>query len=419
MTERSFDRSQTAEMRRGVAQIIEQTPVTDVHTHLYAPVFGDLLLWGIDETITYHYLIAEVLRASDIPYEKFWAMTKREQANFIWDELYVKRSPFSESCRGPLTVLDKLGLDVSSRDLASYRAFFEGRNALEYVDTVFERANVKSVVMTNDPFDAKEGPVWEQGAEIDDRFHAALRIDPLLTDWEGAVELLAARGYDVTPVIDADTLAEVRRFLSEWLDKTRALYMAVSLPPTFRFPEDSPCGNLIADAVLPVARDRNVPFAMMIGVKRKVNPPLLLAADGVGKSDIRAVEYLCAEYPDNKFMVTMLARENQHELCVAARKFRNLFVFGCWWFLNDPSFIDEITRMRFELLGSTVMPQHSDARILDQLIYKWTHSRKIIGDVLADKYADLMQTGWTLDESEIRRDAAALLSDNFWTFLER
>ena len=90
----------------------------------------------------------------------------------------------------------------------------------------------------------------------------------------------------------------------------------------------------------------------------------------------------------------MLARENQHELCVAARKFGNLMVFGCWWFLNNPSLIEEIERMRFELLGTSFIPQHSDARVLDQLIYKWDHSRRIIGKVLADKYADLAETGW-------------------------
>ena len=41
-------------------------------------------------------------------------------------------------------------------------------------------------------------------------------------------------------------------------------------------------------------------------------------------------------------------------------------LLGCWWFVNNPSLIDEITRMRMELLGTSFIPQHSDARILDQ-----------------------------------------------------
>ena len=124
-------------------------------------------------------------------------------------------------------------------------------------------------------------------------------------------------------------------------------------------------------------------------------------------------------YPENKFMVTMLARENQHELCVAARKFRNLLVFGCWWFLNNPSLIEEITRMRLELLGTTMIPQHSDARVLDQLVYKWEHSRQVIGKVLVEKYADTLATGWHLTEVDVKKDVERLFRGNFREFLAR
>ena len=75
--------------------------------------------------------------------------------------------------------------------------------------------------------------------------------------------------------------------------------------------------------------------------------------------------------------------------------------------------IAEMTRMRVELLGTTVIPQHSDARILDQLIYKWDHSRKVIGDVLIEKYQDLIASGWPLTSEEIERDAKQFLADNF------
>src|SRR5947209_16150330 len=129
---------------------------------------------------------------------------------------------------------------------------------------------------------------------------------------------------------------------------------------------------------------------MMIGSKLRVNPALGDAGDMVGISDVSSVVRLCAAFPKNKFFVTMLARENQHELCVAARKFGNLMVFGCWWFLNNPILIEEMTRMRLELLGTTIIPQHSDARVLDQLLYKWNHSRAIIGKVLVDKYTDIV-----------------------------
>ena len=40
-----------ASLARQVEEIALSTPVTDVHTHLYEPVFKDLLLWGLDELL--------------------------------------------------------------------------------------------------------------------------------------------------------------------------------------------------------------------------------------------------------------------------------------------------------------------------------------------------------------------------------
>jgi len=188
------------------------------------------------------------------------------------------------------------------------------------------------------------------------------------------------------------------------------------LPPDFAYPGESLRTKLVDECIVPVAAEHNVPFALMIGVKRAVNPALKLAGDGVARADVGAVERLCARHPKNKFMVTMLSRENQHDLCVAARKFPNLFVFGCWWFLNNPSLIEELTRMRIELLGLGVAPQHSDARVLEQVIYKWEHSRAIVAKVLEEKYCDLLAAGWRVDNAEIARDVARLFGGNFWEF---
>jgi hypothetical protein len=30
--------------------------------------------------------------------------------------------------------------------------------------------------------------------------------------------------------------------------------------------------------------------------------------------------------------------------------------FGCWWFLNNPSLVEEITRERIEMLGRVSSP---------------------------------------------------------------
>ncbi len=399
-----------------VASIVNQTPVLDIHTHIYDTNFGDLLLWGIDELLTYHYLIAEVFRAAPMPYKKFWAMTKEKQADYIWKNLFIERSPVSEACRGVITCLKELGLDPSERNLGLFRAFFKSQETAEYIERVFSTAGVRQVVMTNNPFDDIERRVWKKRMNRDSRFRAALRIDNLLVDWENSCKTLSSWGYEVEIRLGRWSLSEIRRFLTDWVKIMKPVYMAASLPPTFSYPEDSPCGKIIENCILPVGRELGLPFAMMIGVKKGVNPELRDAGDSVGKADISVVERLCSKHQDNKFLVTILSRENQHELCVTARKFPNLMIFGCWWFLNNPSIIREMTGERIELLGLSMIPQHSDARVLDQLIYKWKHSRAVITDVLIEKYSDLAETGWKVTEDEVKRDVSMLFGGIFEEF---
>src|SRR5688572_22019794 len=107
-----------------VEEVVAQTPVSDIHTHLYDPAFGNLLLWGIDELLVYHYLVAEGFRYFQMPFESFWLLPKARQAELIWDALFIKNSPISESCRGVLTTLNLLGIDVRRRDLNAIRNWF-------------------------------------------------------------------------------------------------------------------------------------------------------------------------------------------------------------------------------------------------------------------------------------------------------
>ena len=435
-----------AAIEKAVAKALREQPIVDMHTHLYPPTFGTpdpnkngriyqtgLLLWGLDELLTYHYLVAEVYRvvpAKIFPYEDFWKMPKATQANHIWEHLFVQRTPISEACRGVLTCLELLGLDTGKKELPKLRKWFSQQDPSDYIDRVMEISNVESITMTNPVFDDNERERWLNGAERlrgDPRFKAVLRIDPILRDWPTAARKLTKWGFDAGDgkTLTPKNIQEGRRFLREWLERQEAIYMAVSLPPEFRYPaeeggrEERAGQRALEEIVLMVAREREMPFAMMIGSRLRVNPALRDAGDMVGRADVGSVVRLCAEFPQNKFFVTMLARENQHELCVAARKFGNLMIFGCWWFLNNPSLIEEITRMRLEMLGASIIPQHSDARVLDQLMYKWHHSRAAIGKVLADKYADVVDTEWVVSEADVKKDVERLLKGNFLEFLSR
>ncbi|MFT3746483.1 MAG: hypothetical protein QM785_19605 [Pyrinomonadaceae bacterium] len=403
------------QMRREVAEIVAEQPVIDIHTHLFPPQFGAMNHFGIDELLTYHYLVAEVFRSSNISTDAFWLLSKREQADLIWQKLFVENSPISEAARGVITVLNAFGLDTNTRDLTQARDFFASVNVHSHVDTVLKTAGVSDVVMTNDPFDTEETAFWSSEMAADPRFHAALRMDRLLNSWPQTFGKLQEFGHAVDAGLGGDSVTEIRKFLDRWIAAMKPLYMAVSLPDDFQFPDDDERQKIITDVVLPTAREHDLPFALMIGVRRGVNPSLRGAGDGVGRADVGSLERICVANPDVRFLASFLSRENQHELCVAARKFSNLMPFGCWWFLNNPSIISEITRERLELLGTSFIPQHSDSRVLEQLIYKWDHSRHVIADCLFDSYAALALSGRIVSRDDISRDVKRLFNVNFST----
>jgi hypothetical protein len=382
------------ELRAQVDLIVNSAPVADAHTHLFPPEFKELCLWGIDELLTYHYLTAEALRSARTTYEQFWAMSKTEQADLVWKTLFVDNTPTSEAAQGIISVLDVFGLDTRAPDLKEARAFFNSQNLGEHVDQVFDIARVSGVVMTNDPFDDAEDQLWNGSISVDRRFSSSLRLDSL-----------------VNTAVSTDT--RVRAFLDDWIQRRNPVYMALSLPPDFDFPSEDARDRLLREVILPAAKEHRLPLTLMVGVRRGVNPQLRDAGDALGRANVSAIERLCLEYPDVRFLVTFLSRENQHELCVAARKFSNLMPFGCWWFLNNPSIVSEITRERFELLGQSFIPQHSDARVLEQLIYKWKHARRQIADALYDSYQQLLDRGRAITPEEISRDVNRLLSGNF------
>jgi hypothetical protein len=301
--------------------------------------------------------------------------------------------------------------------LKQAREFFQASRPEDHLERVMHVACVSDIVMTNDIFHETETEYWNSEATQHPRLHAALRMDPLLNNWDQTYRILSSQGYAATREINSETITSVRRFLQAWITRMKPLYMAVSLPDTFQYPEESARGRLLREVVLPLGREVKLPLALMIGVRRGVNPELRDAGDGLGRADVGAVERICAENPDNRFLVSILSRENQHELCVAARKFSNLMPFGCWWFLNNPSIIREITDERLEMLGPTFIPQHSDARILDQIIYKWKHSRHTIAESLTGNYQALVRDGWPLTRDQIRRDVERLFQDNFRSFI--
>ena len=164
-------------------------------------------------------------------------------------------------------------------------------------------------------------------------------------------------------------------------------------------------------------KNKNLPLSLMLGVKRAVNKDFGLAGDGIGNINLKELSNLCNLFPKNKFLVTCLSLNDQHELTVLARKHPNLRIFGFWWFMNQPTIIKQILKMRIDMLGFSFIPQHSDARVSDQLIYKWNHFKKILHPILLEYYQDLLDKNFPISENILQRDINNLLSGNAKNYL--
>lgn len=411
-------------VREWVHTCVQNTPIFDMHTHLFAPCFGDLLRMSLDETITYHYLVEETVLATGMTPGAYWALPKPQQAELVFKTLFVDRLPVSESCRTILAMFQADGLDVDRKDLDYYRAFYEGLKPDRYIDTVFRRENLTGVFMTNDPFNPAEARIWLDGEYCADRrFLSALRIDELLFYDNGVVAQLNAWGYSVERTAQgiptSASLPEIRRFLNDWLPRMDARYCAASLPVSFSLEDGSACACILTDCVLPVCGERRLPVALMLGVTRNVHPAMRDAGDSLGKIDIRQLHKLFREHRENLFFITTLVRENQHELTATARIFSNVMLFGCWWFLNNPVFMEEMIRMRYEMLGAKFVAQHSDANMLGHLVGKWRRFRVVLDRVLGEYYAEIISMGYHPDDGDMREEIADLCGGYYFKFLER
>jgi len=130
----------------------------------------------------------------------------------------------------------------------------------------------------------------------------------------------------------------------------------------------------------------------MIGVRCSESGPAS-GCDAVGRADLRSLENLCRTFPSNRFLVSVLSartstsyasmRENSATSCPSA----------VGWFMNNPSIVEEITRERIEMLGASFIPQHSDARVLEQVIYKWSNTRRTVAPILSNAYRLLAEDG--------------------------
>jgi glucuronate isomerase len=384
--------------------IINSTPIFDLHTHLFPPKHEGYFLLGFKNLLNYHYLIAELLTAANIDASTFYSYNDEKKASLIWKELFEKRTPVSEACAGVLSILKELNIEIKNKSFLSICDEYDKK--IQSDKNILKLSNVSSLVMTNNPFDLDEWSLFNTNDWDKKIYLASLRLDDLILDYEEALK----KAKDQT----SNQKNTIVTYLEKCYSQSNPVYAAVSLNlETFHtIFEDS-----FWKDILVWLENKNLPLSLMLGVKRAVNKDFGLAGDGIGDINLKELSNLCNSFPKNKFLVTCLSLNDQHELTVLARKHPNLRIFGFWWFMNQPTIIKQILKMRIDMLGFSFIPQHSDARVSDQLIYKWNHFKKILHPILLEYYQELLDKNFPISENILQRDIDNLLSGNAKKYL--
>ena len=385
--------------------IINNTPIFDLHTHLFPPQHEGYFLLGFKNLLNYHYLIAELLTATNINASTFYSYNDEKKASLIWNELFEKRTPVSEACSGVLSILKELKIELNKKSFLSICDEYD--NKIQSDKKIFDLSNVSSLVMTNNPFDLDEWSLFNNSDWDKKIYLASLRLDDLILNYEETFK----KAKDQTSNQEKSTIIA---YLEKCYFQSNPVYAAVSLNlATFnKILDDSMWRDILV-----WLENKNLPLSLMLGVRRAVNKDFGLAGDGIGDINLKELSTLCTSFPRNKFLVTCLSLNDQHELTVLARKHPNLRIFGFWWFMNQPTIIKQILKMRIDMLGFSFIPQHSDARVSDQLIYKWNHFKKILHPILLEYYQDLLDKNFPISEKILQRDINNLLSGNAKNYL--
>ena len=384
--------------------IINSAPIFDLHTHLFPPKHEGYFLLGFKNLLNYHYLIAELLTATNIDASTFYSYNDEKKASIIWNELFEKRTPVSEACAGVLSILKELNIEINNKSFLSICDEYDKK--IQSDKNIFELSNVSSLVMTNNPFDLDEWSLFNTNDWDKKIYLSSLRLDDLILEYEETLKKAKDQ------ISNQDNI--IVTYLEKCYSQSNPVYAAVSLNlETFhKIFHDS-----LWKDILVWLENKNLPLSLMLGVKRAVNKDFGLAGDGIGDINLKELSNLCNLFPKNKFLVTCLSLNDQHELTVLARKHPNLKIFGFWWFMNQPTIIKQILKMRIDMLGFSFIPQHSDARVSDQLIYKWSHFKKILHPILLEYYQDLLDKNFPISENILQRDIDNLLSLNAKKYL--
>ena len=370
-------------------KFVNSTPIFDIHTHLFPSKFKKFYNVGLVKLLNYHYLKAELFSLGKIKIDNFNKLNDNSKAKIIWNNLFLNRYPLSTATQGVLKILRVYGVNDVNQKFEKILKITNENQLSE--DDIFKITNIKQVVMTNNPFDKKERFILNSNK--DSNYLPSIRIDDLFVDHKSNRQI-----YSLKSLEDNERLKKIINEIQSIIRLNKPSYFSLSSENFDEFKNDQ-----FFNIFFRLLRKSNTPMMLLIGVKRGVNKLYNDAGDGIGILNLDNLEKILRNFPKNKFLVSCLDFKDQFRLNVLARKFQNLKIVGFWWFNNNESIIENLLKQRFELLGDNFILQHSDARILDQLVYKWLDFKSIYIKVMVQKCHKLLSHGYKIKTIDLEK----------------
>lgn len=309
--------------------------IVDLHTHLY-PENHEKYLSGFDNLLDYHYLAGEFYKSKFMLKDDILSFREKsieERNEEIWDSLFLNKlnEQLSFSCLGVNKVLKVL----TGRYCGGY-SYSRIKNIYPNISfqSILDMTNISNVIATYD---------YLEEYQEDDLVLPSIRFNSF---------------YDILNM-KSNEYREDAVYYSFSCDSDELDSLTIH-------PTEFNSWNLFDNM--------KQPFWIMLGVKRGYVKYLGDGGDGIGKCEIEKLIKFANQYPNLRIPFSILDPSKIKEAIIASKIIPNLYFMGHWWFNSMPTQMKKINKFADELLGAeNWLSYYSDARVAEQLIYKWAN----------------------------------------------
>ncbi len=247
---------------------VHETPAVDIRVFA-APPPADSPISGIDALLASPELLGEFFRRRAVANREYGPVSAREAyirsltpaelADLVWRQLFLDRQPLSEPARIVLTTMGMFGLDVASGDLRRLREEYDAIPPDERLSRILTLANVTKILYATEClYGTDPGPSRHPA------FRPVLYVSDLLADWKESARRLRLTGYGLKARLNEFTALELRRYLTAEIQRIGPVGLGLDWPDGGGNGNGDSAGDcirrLVHEAVLPLARERNMPF---------------------------------------------------------------------------------------------------------------------------------------------------------------